>query len=629
MARSFTPIFLPLFFALLCSKTALSQRGVLVNFGDNSCSAPATPSFSLIKDPLTATPVVLTNCSMAAQLPDFYSTFIAYNPENSRIFIADIRSGVTKIWSLDMGLSGNIICPAIPVSPNYSYNYIANNFEFDNAGNLWSFSAFNGPAGQCKIDKINVVNGNIFNTRTLQFPAGNYPSDISSGDLCILPNGRMFAVLGTGPSRLYEITDYTGISATATFLQAMPQSCYGIAYVNGQLELTGFSSSCYRYLYDIAAHTLSTSSAFQNGQTPIDNTSFSPTIGATKQLQNVVFIGPNSAKFIYEIYLQNMGNVRLSNISLKDDLGAVFGAANIYNVSAAIPFGANAAGLVLNPNYNGITDTELLSPGGTLTNLIDANQDYYAKIQIQLTVNNLQPNTLYLNSAIASGSIGNAANSTLIIVSDSSNNGNQSMLDPNNNGIAGDAGENIPTPFFFGVLPVKFLNITASPENKNDAIVRWSVATPTIDADYFEPEYSTDGVHFTSFGHIKITDRNRANYDKLHLNVPAGIIFYRVKQVDNDGTYIYSKTVVLRTGKGSDVYTVYPSPANSYFNIVSPSSSRNATAALYDATGRLLLSTSLLSSQQQINCSNFPPGTYLLKIQDHAGVVAQKVLIQR
>ena len=66
-------------------------------------------------------------------------------------------------------------------------------------------------------------------------------------------------VLGNGTCRLYEINNYNGSNtAAATYLTTMPKDCYGIAYLNGLLELTGmdFGSNCYYYDYNIADNKL-------------------------------------------------------------------------------------------------------------------------------------------------------------------------------------------------------------------------------------------------------------------------------------------------------------------------------------------------------------------------------------
>ena len=263
------------------------QNSLLVNFGSNTCVQTNNPGFSLIKNPLGNNPAVLSQCSMTGQLPDFFAVFISYNPKDNRIYLADVRTFTqSRIWRLDIGLPQAINCPvSIPTTPTFTTNYVSNNFEFDQNGDIWSLSAYDPALRQCRLDKFDLVTGNVINTRILQFPAANPPTSITSGDICILPNGRMFATLGDNPSRLYEIENYTTAGGTVQvkFLLALPKSCYGIAYLNGKLEVTGTNivNSCYFYTYDIATNTLGPELPFQNGQAPIDNTSISPNIGST------------------------------------------------------------------------------------------------------------------------------------------------------------------------------------------------------------------------------------------------------------------------------------------------------------------------------------------------------------
>jgi hypothetical protein len=625
--------FITLIIFISAFQKSLAQNSLLVNFGTSSCTGSGEPAFSFIKDPLSNSPSPLITCSLAKQLPDIFAVFIAYNPKNNKIYVADIRSGIdTKIWVLDMGLPANITCPALTDStPDHTYSYVSNNFEFDNNGDLWSFSNYNDTTGQCSMDKFDVNTGNVINTRIVQFPAGNFPTSITSGDFTILPNGRMFATLGSFPSQLYEIKNYssTTSNATATFLDTLPQSCFGIAYLNGQLEVTGsdFSGSCYYYKYNITTNTLDTAKNFQNGQLPIDNTSITPSLGVTKQLLNASKVNDNTADLTYEIYVRNLGNVALNNINVSDNLAAVYGAGNVSNTSVLFVPGDNAANLVLNPDYNGDTDTSLLMAGQNLVNQTSVNTDYFLKLRLSFRVTNLTP-AIYYNSAIGSATIGSVGTMSFINVSDSSNNGPQTAVDPNNNGNAGEAGENVPTPFNFATLPVRFINITASLADKNSVIVQWMVATPTINSDRFEVEFSADGRIWKSIGTMKINDANQQKYRFLHTNIPSGNLYYRIKEIDIDGAYVYSNIVLLHNKNTSGGPTIYPNPANDYIFISAADNGNGKTQIyLYDAIGKQLTSSTMNGATHEISTAALPNGTYLLKIVNNGNVTTQKVLI--
>ena len=625
-----------LFLFLSYSNILSAQNSVLVNFGSNTCSNVDIPNFSLIKGPLTGLPVMLANCDLSAQTANFFNVFIAYNPKDNKVYVADIRDNIqTKIWVLDVGLPLNLNCPlTIPVAPTYAYSYISNNFEFDNNGDLWSFSNYNSTTGQCSMDKFDVNTGTVINTRILQFPAGDFPTTIQSGDLTILPNGRMFASLGSGVCRLYEINDYSSTTtiASATYLKTLPNDCYGIAFINGTIELTGssFNGNCYYYDYNITTGQLGAEKAFQNGQLPIDNTSITPAIGCTKQLLNAVKVNSNTADITYEIYAVNMGNVVLNNVQIMDNLAATFGTANVSNVSAGFVAGANAAGLILNPSFNGTTDTQLLQSGQNLPNKILLNNNAYCKVIVNCRATNLNASTIYLNTAKAKADIGSANLISLVNVTDSSNNGETSVVDLNKNGNPGDAGENIPTPFVFTTLPVKFLAVAASFINKNTVQIKWSVATPLVNAATFTIEYSTDVISWIEIGSKAVENVYTAHYSHTHFNISPGKLFYRIKQADADGKFVYSSIVLLSSNAAANGFIVFPNPVSDIIKISSPVITRGkfASALLLDATGKIIVDTKITSTVTNIRAGHLPNGTYFLKLITADKSCVQKIVIK-
>jgi len=635
MKTIFTKFVSLIFLAVILQVAAPAQNSVLVNLGGSSCASVA-PGFFLIKNPLTPTPSLMASCDLTAQLPDYYAVFVAYNPRNNKIYIADISDGNTKIWIMDIGLPAGIGCPAqIPVEPTYTYSYVSNNFEFDNNGDLWSFSNYDPLTGQCNIDKFDVTTGNVINSRILQFPTGHFPTTISSGDLTITPNGRMFAALGSGTCHLYEITDYSSTTgnATASYLQTLPTDCFGIAYLNGQLELTGFQvpgqipTSCYYFDYDIGSNTLGTLKNFQNGQSPIDNTSITPALGTTKQVISVTSVDATTADVDYEVYVRNMGNTILNNINVTDDLAVAFGADNVSDVSASFTPGANSAGLTLNPAYDGIAVTNLLNPNQQLPNQTASNTDYFFKVQVHCRVSNINPTTIYYNSAIGIATINNSVDP--INVSDSSNNGTPDVVDPNNDGNASGMNENIPTPFTLKILPVKFIKVNAALLNNTAAIIKWTVATPVSNASKFEPQYSKDGVNWVTLSDITITDAHRANYEYQHMDIPAGNLYYRIKQTDDGGQYTFSRVVLLQRQSSAIKYRVYPNPAGDIISVSAPYNANGKTLiSLYDAVGRMVKSTNMNGGSIQVNIGDLPVGTYLLRMINNNQTITEKILIR-
>ena len=235
--------------------------------------------------------------------------------------------------------------------------------------------------------------------------------------------------------------------------------------------------------------------------------------------------------------------------------------------------------------------------------------------------------TTYLNSAIAKADIGSGDTNSLVNVADSSNNGDTTVTDPNKNGNAGDIGENVPTPFLFGTLPVKFIDVKASFINKTTASVQWQIATPVLNAGEFEIEISYNASSWTKIGSIPITEASRGFYNFIQNNISAGKVYYRIRQIDKDGSFSFSKIVLLNNKKTAGFFIIYPNPANDVIKISAPINT-TATVLLFDAVGRKLISTIISNNTSEISTANIPSGTYLLQVTGFDAVQIQKIVVK-
>ncbi|MCB1052672.1 MAG: hypothetical protein KDC71_18875 [Acidobacteria bacterium] len=155
-----------------------------------------------------------------------------------------------------------------------------------------------------------------------------------------------------------------------------------------------------------------------------------PTFGVAK----TTMVSGNQVTF--DLYLENLGNATLSNVSVIDRLSDVFGAGN-YTVTTP-PFFTNDPGsLVLNPAFDGSSDSELIQSG-------TFSAGATAAIQLVVDVTNLADVGFgfgnYQNQAIAY-----ANGPTATLGADLSDVG--SDPDPNGNGNPCDAGESDPATF--------------------------------------------------------------------------------------------------------------------------------------------------------------------------------------
>lgn len=170
-------------------------------------------------------------------------------------------------------------------------------------------------------------------------------------------------------------------------------------------------------------------------------------------------------------------------------------------------------------------------------------------------------------------------------------------------------------------LPVKLVTFEAK-RQQNNAVLSWSTAEE-VNMDRFDVERSTDGRNFTAIESIRASNgKSLARYQytddlsQLH-NVP--VVYYRLKQADNDRNFSYSliREITLK----NDQYTpesavVWPNPAQDVINIKTAARGLS-NIELYTPEGALQASQKPLAGQTssaQLHTENIHSGVYLLKL---------------
>lgn len=175
------------------------------------------------------------------------------------------------------------------------------------------------------------------------------------------------------------------------------------------------------------------------------------------------------------------------------------------------------------------------------------------------------------------------------------------------------------------VLPVKFLGFNVTKKN-NDALLSWQIENESNLTDRYEIERSLNGVDFIKF--YTVLPKNNGSsgniYDLTDMNLTtiraAGVFYYRVKQIDKDGQFIYSPIRNLRLNSKEIAIGVYPNPVKESANVtIDLEQDADATITVTDASGKLMQSmqTQLFKglNNKKINMAAFASGRYLLKVQ--------------
>jgi hypothetical protein len=156
-------------------------------------------------------------------------------------------------------------------------------------------------------------------------------------------------------------------------------------------------------------------------------------------------------------------------------------------------------------------------------------------------------------------------------------------------------------------LPVEMTTFTARPEGSFIRL-QWSTATE-VNNDYFDIERSADGRVFEKIGHVKGASESltEKSYEFIDKNPLAGSNYYRLRQVDFDGTAAYSP-IVSADILMKDHIVLYPNPANNFMTI--SGLAENTAYTIKSAFGMTLLSGTTTTGQP-VDISTLPPGCYV------------------
>lgn len=177
-------------------------------------------------------------------------------------------------------------------------------------------------------------------------------------------------------------------------------------------------------------------------------------------------------------------------------------------------------------------------------------------------------------------------------------------------------------------LPITLVQFSA--REKEGAVVLSWVTAQEIDNEAFVVERSTDGIRFEAVQRIagKGHSETRQEYSYTDRQLPqAERVYYRLKQVDIDGAYMYSPvtSVALKTVKSG--ITVYPNPVGAQFQVALPAQAAEGVLHVYNAGGRLIASQKLTATTT-INSSRWSAGTYYLQLHS-GGRLHQQTIVKQ
>ena len=205
---------------------------------------------------------------------------------------------------------------------------------------------------------------------------------------------------------------------------------------------------------------------------------------------------------------------------------------------------------------------------------------------------------------------------------------NKSVVDANANYIE----ENVTNLALYDItatssgstLPVRLIDFTATAK-ETTAWLAWSTSEE-INSDYFEIQHSVDGKQWNEVGRVKANEESKVakTYAFEHDQPANGENLYRLKMVDQDNTFAYSRVRSIAIKKGNAL-TLHPNPVTDWLTIKTADWASIKKLGITNVSGVNVkeLNERQLSElgDKKIDLHDFPSGIYMISITGNDGAV--------
>ena len=160
-----------------------------------------------------------------------------------------------------------------------------------------------------------------------------------------------------------------------------------------------------------------------------------------------------------------------------------------------------------------------------------------------------------------------------------------------------------------GALPIELLSFTGKKVEKAVQL-DWATASESNNAK-FEVERGNDGENFqrivTKLGNGD--KKTSSNYTYKDVSAPNAVLYYRLKQMDNDGRFAYSPIISVNNQNSKDAIALYPNPVKEvlYFT----TENQEQPIYIYNFNGALVKKMDNVPSYLSID--DLQNGVYMLK----------------
>ncbi|HEY4800931.1 MAG TPA: T9SS type A sorting domain-containing protein, partial [Bacteroidia bacterium] len=173
-------------------------------------------------------------------------------------------------------------------------------------------------------------------------------------------------------------------------------------------------------------------------------------------------------------------------------------------------------------------------------------------------------------------------------------------------------------------LPVQFISFSAKQDGSR-AELSWVTASE-LNSDHFLVQRSKNGIDFETIANVDAAGCSsvQKKYSILDYDPVEGVSYYRLKEVDYNGEFIFSGVAAVNFFLEKEI-SVYPDPADGWFSV--SGLQLPALIQIFNLSGGKVLETTLREEQSVIHL-NAEGGIYFLKATSGAKVFEKKIILK-
>jgi len=193
----------------------------------------------------------------------------------------------------------------------------------------------------------------------------------------------------------------------------------------------------------------------------------------------------------------------------------------------------------------------------------------------------------------------------------------------------------IGTLDFSSTLPIELISFDAY-QNNGTVALEWQTASE-LNNDYFTIERSSNGIDFEPILNVNGAGNSNhlINYFETDYSPLPGTSYYRLRQVDFDGTETFSEMRTVKTYNAlADEMGLYPNPTDGAFHLVlANSGEEEVLVILRDISGKEFYSKVIITSTEKhieaIDLSGaLPSGIYIITASTKNELYSQKLVVK-